>query len=123
MRIAVVVHNSVVNDARVVKEAAALAAAGHTVEIHGITKSSTSTQQSVTDLGIPVFLNRMPPLIPAPLAWGFVALVALVTLLAFFHFMPQQSAWTTLSSPVAVIVLVACILLGVGLLARLRHWV
>lgn len=36
MKIAVIVHNSVVRDARVLKEARSLAAAGHQVEVHGI---------------------------------------------------------------------------------------
>jgi glycosyltransferase involved in cell wall biosynthesis len=121
VRIAVVVHNSVVNDARVVKEAAALAAAGHTVEIHGIAKGTTNTQQTITDLKIPVLLTRMPPLVSATAVWALAGIFALIVLLAISLALPGLTAWLSPRSPAAILLLVSSILLGLGILVRFRH--
>lgn len=123
MRVAVVVHNSVVNDARVVKEASALAAAGHTVEIHGIAKGSTDTQQTITDLKIPVVLTRMPPLVPAGAIWALAGIFALIVLSVMSRVLPELTDWLSQLSAAAGLLLVLSILLGLGILVWYRHLV
>lgn len=61
LRVAVLVHNSVMNDARVIKEALTLWKAGHQVTIHGISPKEFAVQQVLPDTGVAVFLE--PPVI------------------------------------------------------------
>ena len=56
-RVAMLVHNGVLKDARVIKSATSLAEAGYLVEIHGVTTSDFPETLEVPGTGIPVFLE------------------------------------------------------------------
>lgn len=57
MRIAALVHNGVLNDARVIKEALSLRRAGHEVEIHGISPDGRRQQHVLPGSDVHVFLE------------------------------------------------------------------
>lgn len=90
MRIAVLVHNGVVRDARVLKEAMALRDAGHVVEIHGISEGDERQELILPATDIPIRLvprmkrlaDRHPSIIERlTLVPGLVVAAALATLL------------------------------------------
>ena len=56
-RVAMLVHNEVFRDARVIKEAKTLWKAGYTVEIHGISSSDEGRQDVLPETDIRVFLS------------------------------------------------------------------
>lgn len=68
MRVAVLVHNSVMNDARVIKEAVTLWQAGHQVVIHGISATERAVLNALPGTNIAVFLE--PPIAPLKKAAG-----------------------------------------------------
>jgi len=63
MKVAMVVHNNVIRDARVIKEATTLASAGHDVTVYGLTadQDETATELTVGTACVPVKLTLRPP--------------------------------------------------------------
>ena len=59
MRVAVLVHNGVMNDARVIKEAVTLRTAAYEVAIHGISPSELAVSSVLPGTDIPVFLEPL----------------------------------------------------------------
>ena len=57
MKISVLVHNSVLRDARVLKQAKTLSAAGHDVDIHGISASGIYEEHSLIGTNARIFLH------------------------------------------------------------------
>jgi len=57
LHVAVLVHNGVMNDARVIKEATTLRTAGYQVVIHGISPTEQSALRVLPGTDIPVFLE------------------------------------------------------------------
>lgn len=57
LRVAMLVHNAVLSDARILKEARTLWKAGYSVAIHGISPSGSTEQAVVTGTDITVFLS------------------------------------------------------------------
>ena len=66
MRIAALVHNGVLNDARVIKEAMTLRAAGYEVDIHGIAPHEQAEHHILPGTDIEVFLEPRAAPRPAP---------------------------------------------------------
>lgn len=67
LRIAVLVHNGVMNDARVIKEARTLRTAGYQVVVHGISPTDQSALRVLPGTDIPVFLEpRVVPIKTKP---------------------------------------------------------
>ncbi len=86
MRVAVIVHNDVLKDARVIKEARALHTAGFEVEIHGISKTGEPVQTRLPNSEIGVFLvpreSHAKPLSWA-IMWSMSRLVSIGARVAF----------------------------------------
>jgi len=60
LRVSVLVHNGVMKDARVIKQALTLERAGHQVTIHGISPTANATTHYLPGTEIPVLLE--PPI-------------------------------------------------------------
>lgn len=60
MRIAILVHNAVLSDSRVQKEALSLSEAGHDVEIHGISGDGGAAELRLPGSDVRVFLSQRP---------------------------------------------------------------
>ena len=62
-RVAMLVHNAVVHDARVLKEARSLYRQGYVVEIHGFDPKADEKIKTVPGTGVRIFLNSLnePP--------------------------------------------------------------
>ncbi|MEM9357152.1 MAG: glycosyltransferase family 4 protein [Pseudomonadota bacterium] len=58
-RIAVLVHNSVLRDARVLKQAKTLSQCGYTVEVHGFSPDADGSVKVIPDTDTPVYLNSL----------------------------------------------------------------
>ena len=88
MRIAVLVHSAVDNDARVTKQALSLRKAGHEVVIHGIAPGLARRQSHLLSSDIPVLLEPRVPAAAQLRKRGLQALcaaggIALLTLVCF----------------------------------------
>lgn len=115
MKVAVLVHNDVVKDARVRKEVGTLVAAGHDVRVFGMTRQHSQTAYPSTVEGAPLELidystllstSRLHNLFPVVQAVVELVLVSLA-LLAVVFLTQYGAAWHNAS---AFILLVAAVL-------------
>ena len=105
MRIAVLVHSAVRNDARITKEAMSLRAAGHDVVIHGIAPDGRRHRELLPGSDVPLWLeprvSRVGQWRRRGLLLGVVLTAALLVLGVAAHILALSGQQLVLSALVA----------------------